>query len=90
MRQGNTEKIQLSADVGADFAGQRLDQVAAELFSTYSRSRLQSWIKSGALTVDGKTAKPRDKLSGHEVLLLDAVLEREVDDAPEPMSLPVV
>jgi len=90
MRQVNTEKIQLSAEVGADSAGQRLDQVAAELFSAYSRSRLQSWIKSGALTVDGKPAKPRDKLSGHELLRLDAELEQEVDDLPEPISLDVV
>ncbi len=90
MRQGNTEKIQLSAEVSADNAGQRLDQVAAELFSGYSRSRLQSWIKSGALTVDGKTAKPRDKLSGHELLQIDAELEQEVDHLPEPISLDVV
>ena len=90
MRQGQTEKIQLSAEVGADFAGQRLDQVAAELFSSYSRSRLQSWIKSGALTVDGNLAKPKDKLNGHEVLNIDAELEQEVDDLPEPIQLDVV
>jgi 23S rRNA pseudouridine1911/1915/1917 synthase len=33
--------------------GERFDQVAAQLFPEYSRSRLQTWIKSGELTVDG-------------------------------------
>lgn len=90
MRQGLSEKIQLSAEVGPEFAGQRLDQVAAELFSTYSRSRLQTWIKSGELTVDGEAGKVKQKLTGNEVLTLDAELEQEVDDAPEPMELPIV
>ncbi|MBQ0752681.1 MAG: 23S rRNA pseudouridine(1911/1915/1917) synthase RluD [Gammaproteobacteria bacterium] len=90
MRQDLSEKIQLSADVGPEFAGQRLDQVAAELFSTYSRSRLQTWIKSGELTVDGAAGKVKQRLTGNEVLTLDAELEQEVDDAPEPMELPIV
>lgn len=90
MRQALTEKIQLAADVGPEYAGQRLDQVAADLFSTYSRSRLQSWIKSGALTVDGRSAKTKEKLAGNEVLRLDAELVQEVDDAPEAIDLPVV
>lgn len=90
MRQGLSEKIQLSAEVGPEFAGQRLDQVAAELFSAYSRSRLQTWIKSGELTVDGEVGKVKQKLTGNEVLTLDAELEAEVDDAPEPMELPIV
>lgn len=90
MGQVLSEKIQLTAEVGPEFAGQRVDQVAAELFSTYSRSRLQSWIKSGALTVDGKQAKPKDKLTGHETLHLDAELEQEVEDEPEAIDLDVV
>ena len=90
MRQDSSEKIQLSAEVGPEHAGQRLDQVAAGVFSGFSRSRLQSWIKSGALTVDGAAAKPRDKLHGHELLRLDAELEQEVDDQPEAIDLPVV
>src|SRR5690606_25616700 len=90
MRQGSTEKIQLEADAGPEHAGLRLDQVAAEVFDGFSRSRLQSWIKSGALTVNGEAAKPRDKLTGHEHLRLDAELEQEVDDAPEAITLDVV
>ncbi len=51
-------------------AGKRLDAVAAELFSDYSRSRLQSWIKSGFITVDGMQRRVSDKLIGGEHIVL--------------------
>lgn len=90
MGQFEARKIQLQARATAGHAGQRLDQVAAELFADFSRSRLQSWIKSGALTVNGRVGKPRDKVIGSEELVLDAELEPEVDDAPQALDLDVV
>ncbi|HEY7776812.1 MAG TPA: RNA pseudouridine synthase, partial [Kineobactrum sp.] len=42
-----TEKIRAQATVGPGLDGERLDQVAAQLFPEYSRSRLQTWIKQG-------------------------------------------
>ncbi len=90
MGQPPTEKIQLAARATPEHAGQRVDQVAAELFDSYSRSRLQTWIKSGALTVNGRPAKPKDKLVGSEELVIDAELEIEVPDSAQPVELPVV
>ena len=90
MRQDDQEKIQLSARLTPEHAGQRLDQAAAVLFDSFSRSRLQAWIKAGQLTVDGQPGKPRDKVLGNEVLAIEAQLEAAVDDAPEPMDLTVV
>lgn len=55
--------------------GKRLDQAVAELFPDYSRSRLQGWIKEGALTVDGAVKRPRDKLLGGEEVAINAELE---------------
>lgn len=51
--------------------GTRLDQVLAQLLPEYSRSRLQQWIKSGRVEVDGKVMQPKDKLWGGETILLD-------------------
>jgi 23S rRNA pseudouridine1911/1915/1917 synthase len=65
----------LTAIVPPDLAGQRFDQVAAELFPEYSRARLQGWIKSGDLTVDGTLARARDKLRAGNRLQLHARLE---------------
>ena len=90
MRQAHSEKIQLTARAEAHHAGQRLDQVASELFSDYSRSRLQAWIKSGELTVNGASGRAKDRLLGTEELALSATLQQEVEDAPEAIDLDVV
>lgn len=70
-----TDKVQLTATVTDAMVGKRLDQAVAELFPDYSRSRLQGWIKDGALTVDGAVKRPRDKLLGGEEIVISAELE---------------
>ncbi|MBA57234.1 MAG: 23S rRNA pseudouridine(1911/1915/1917) synthase RluD [Pseudomonadales bacterium] len=85
-----SQQIQLSAQVSDQQAGQRLDQVAAELFPDFSRSRLQTWIKSGELTVDGKACKPREKVIGGEQLAIDAELEAEQSWVAQPIDLDIV
>ena len=85
-----SQQIQLSAQVSDQQAGQRLDQVAAELFPDFSRSRLQTWIKNGELTVDGKACKPREKVIGGEQLAIDAELEAEQSWVAQPIDLDIV
>ncbi|MEC9482113.1 MAG: 23S rRNA pseudouridine(1911/1915/1917) synthase RluD [Halomonas sp.] len=70
--------------------GMRLDQAAAELFPDFSRERLKSWIKQGALTLDGGPARPKDKVYGGERLTLDAVLEPEARWEPQAIGLDIV
>lgn len=81
---------QLSAQVPITMNGMRFDQVASELFPDFSRSRLQSWIKDGQLTVDGRIAKPKDKLIGGETLALDAELEAQGEWEAEDIELDIV
>ncbi|MFG6160682.1 23S rRNA pseudouridine(1911/1915/1917) synthase RluD [Halomonas sp. 1390] len=71
-------------------AGLRLDQAAAELFADFSRERLKSWIKNGALTLDGQPAKPKDKVYGGEALVLAAEIEDDTRFEPEDIPLTVV
>ncbi|WP_221800182.1 23S rRNA pseudouridine(1911/1915/1917) synthase RluD [Oceanobacter mangrovi] len=85
-----TNQISQRVDVPFELGNKRLDQVAAELFPDYSRSRLQQWIKDGQLTVDGKVVRGRDKLVGGEVLQLEAVLESEGTWEPEAIDLDIV
>jgi len=81
----------LNLTVPLEMAGQRLDAALAALLPDYSRSRLAGWIKEGAVTVDGKAARPKDKLIGGETL---AVRVRERNETlaftPEPMDLDIV
>lgn len=70
-----SRQISESQKVPDSMAGQRVDQIASKLFDEYSRSRIQGWIKSGELTVDGKTLKPKEKLWGGEQLIIESELE---------------
>jgi 23S rRNA pseudouridine1911/1915/1917 synthase len=71
-------------------AGRRFDQALAEMFPDYSRSRLSGWIKSGAVTLDGAQAPPRQLLRGGEQVLLQVQLETEVSSTPEAIALDIV
>ncbi|MFA6162064.1 MAG: 23S rRNA pseudouridine(1911/1915/1917) synthase RluD [Methylobacter sp.] len=80
----------LTAEVPFEMAGMRLDQVLAELFTDYSRSKLQSWIKSGRVQVDDLTLKPKDKLEGGEVITMDAEAEVVVTSEAEAIPLDII
>ena len=75
--------------IPAELAGRRLDQVLAELFSDYSRSRLTAWIKAGDVLVDGAVAVPRQIVRGGEEVTLRAQPTAEVPLAPEAIALDI-
>lgn len=85
-----SDRIQLQAEVPHSMLGERLDVAAAELFDSYSRSRLTEWIRSGQLQKDGRAAKPRDKVLGGELLTLDAELEAQGEWVAEAIELNIV
>jgi 23S rRNA pseudouridine1911/1915/1917 synthase len=68
------EHIQLTELVPTALNNERFDVVAAKLFAEFSRSKLQSWIKSGEILVDGKKYKAKDKLYEGQTLSLDVLL----------------
>ena len=82
--------IRHEAEVPLAAAGRRFDQALAEMFPDYSRSRLSGWIKSGAVTLDGVQAPPRQLLRGGEQVRLQVELENEVTSAPEDIALDIV
>ena len=84
------ERIEQQADVPAVDIGRRFDQVAAELFSDFSRVRLQQWIKQGHLLVDGQQQVPKYKLLGGEALRLSTELAPEGDWQAEDIPLDIV
>lgn len=86
----NSTDIVLTAKVPSELGGQRLDQIAAQLFTDYSRSRLTLWIKEGKLTVDGKVLKPRDTVFSGAVLDLNAQQESQGDWVAQNIKLNVV
>jgi len=67
--------------------GLRLDQALSQALPQYSRSRLATWIKSGAVKLDGHAARPRDAVYGGETVRVQA--ELEVDDSVAPERMPI-
>jgi 23S rRNA pseudouridine1911/1915/1917 synthase len=75
--------------VPPELAGRRLDQAAAALLPEFSRSRLKTWIDSGALTVGGEAVEAKRKVRGGEEVVLAAELEPAVPLESEPIPLTV-
>src|SRR5581483_9480575 len=63
----------LRGTVPAALAGQRLDVVLARMFSDYSRTRFQRWLRDARVRVDGVAAQPQ-AIPLHIVFEDDALL----------------
>ena len=83
-------KLSLQAEVPSELSGNRLDQIAAKLFPDYSRSRLQNWIKEGALLVNQKQLRTRDKVVAGDLLSIEADLVAAETWTPQEMPLDLV
>jgi 23S rRNA pseudouridine1911/1915/1917 synthase len=64
----------MSAEVPRGLGGLRLDQALARMFPQYSRNRLQVWLASGHIRLDGARGEARQAVRGGE----------RVDLAPPP------
>jgi 23S rRNA pseudouridine1911/1915/1917 synthase len=82
--------IEKDIEVPFNLGNKRFDQVSALLFTEYSRSRLQQWIKKGDLTVSGVPCRGRNKLVGGEILKLKTVMESEFDWIAQDIPLEIV
>ena len=70
-------------------AGQRLDQALVAALPQYSRSRLAAWVKSGAVTLNGEAARPRDAVFGGEAVVVRAEAPPVTDVQAERMPLKI-
>lgn len=83
-------RVTRAATVDVAHDGWRLDQIAASVFGDFSRARLQGWIRSGDLRVDGAAMRPRDKIYEGAQLHLEVELERETSWAPQDLPLTIL
>ncbi|MGK9017269.1 23S rRNA pseudouridine(1911/1915/1917) synthase RluD [Pseudomonas aeruginosa] len=85
-----SDMIQRAAEVPFELGGQRLDQIAAQLFPEHSRSRLAGWIKDGRLTVDGAVLRPRNIVHSGAQLVLEAEQEAQGEWLAQDIELEIV
>lgn len=77
--------------LGSVDCGERLDKVVSRLVPQYSRSRIQQWIESGHVTVDGRPGRSKMTMLGDErITVTPQAAPEDHAFAPEPMALPTV
>lgn len=88
---GPDPAMTLSLEVDSASHGERLDKLLARHFSEFSRSRLQQWIESGAVRVDGQVRRPRDAVQmGNRIEVRPQAAPESSAFAPEDVPLDVV
>ena len=83
-------RLSLQFQLDETYLGQRIDQVAATIWSDFSREKLKQWLKEGYLLVNGNSVKPKYKCEGFELLTLDVELEAQTRSLPEDILLDIV
>jgi len=86
----SSRTIQLETRLPEEQAGRRLDQVLAELYPQFSRSRIKAWIEAGRVLVDGVAVRPREPVVGGERVRIDAEEAVETRVAPQAIALDIV
>ena len=74
----------------SEAAGLRFDQALAQALPQYSRARLKTWIESGAVQVDGRPLRGKDRVLGGEQVRIRAELPVQDRVQAEAMPLAVV
>ncbi|UZE95593.1 23S rRNA pseudouridine(1911/1915/1917) synthase RluD [Alkalimarinus alittae] len=85
-----SEVIEADFIIPVSLGEQRLDRALAELMPEHSRSRIQGWIKTGAVTVNGQVIRPRDKVSTDDVVGVHAEVESQERWEAEDIAIDII
>jgi 23S rRNA pseudouridine1911/1915/1917 synthase len=78
----------LTLKLTSEFCGVRLDKALSQLLPEFSRSRLQQWIDSGHVSVDGKPARGKNTMLGDETIIVEPQ-EAPEEQAFKPEDIPL-
>ncbi|UUV99319.1 RluA family pseudouridine synthase [Vagococcus luciliae] len=68
----------------------RIDKVLAEVFSDYSRSQIQSWLKEEAVNVNGEIVKANYKVKQNDCIDIEIPEAKELTLEPQDIPLEIV
>jgi 23S rRNA pseudouridine1911/1915/1917 synthase len=80
----------ITLTVSSEQARQRLDRVLAEALPAFSRARLQTLIRDGFVSLNGKPPRPRDLVRNGDVVELREPELEKVEAQPEQIKLDVI
>ncbi len=81
---------QLTLEAGVDDRGKRLDLFLQEHLKAYSRSRIQGWIKTDRVRVDGQPPKASYTLRGGERIEVEPAELTPLKASPEDLPLEIL
>jgi 23S rRNA pseudouridine1911/1915/1917 synthase len=88
---GNSNPEPWHGEVPAALGGLRLDQALVAMLPEYSRNRLQNWIRTGNVLVNGQPMGVRDKIWGGESVTVFPEADPQTQpDEPEDIPLDIV
>ena len=82
--------LQQKLSVDSSNNGARLDQALSRMLPEYSRSRIQSWIREGFVTLNRQIVKPRDKVYEGDQLQLEIPQTVSTTDQPEAIEFGIL
>lgn len=82
--------IDMTHIVTEDQSGLRIDKVASQVFSDFSRVQVQGWITDGSLLYNGSVQRPKVRVKADDVLHLSTTLQQHSEDQPEDIDIDVV
>ncbi|WP_024871544.1 23S rRNA pseudouridine(1911/1915/1917) synthase RluD [Tolumonas lignilytica] len=86
-----SQPIQLNGTIELQHEGKRLDQVLAELFTDYSRTRIKEWILEGKVQLDGKVCLlPKEKVMGGQQVSIVTELAEDTRWQAQDIPLNIV
>lgn len=80
----------IEVTISREQAGERLDRALALACPTFSRARLQTLIRDGLVTLNGKTARPRHAVRTGDVVEIREPEITKSDARPEEIPLDVL
>lgn len=86
----NQAVVNVIHTVTEDEAGLRIDKLASQVFTDFSRVQLQGWISDGSLLHNGQVQKPKVRVKAEDVLHLSTTLQQHSEDQPENIAIDVV
>lgn len=88
--QAIAQVIDMTYTVTENEAGLRIDKLASQVFTDFSRAQLQGWVSDGSLLYNGSVQKPKQRVKAGDVIHLSTTLQQHSEDQPENIDIEVV
>ncbi|WP_367108838.1 RluA family pseudouridine synthase [uncultured Psychrobacter sp.] len=88
--QAVAQVIDVSHTVTDKEAGLRIDKLASQVFTDFSRVELQGWLSDGSLLCNGSVQKPKYRVKAGDIMHLSTTLQQHSEDLPENITIDVV